>query len=579
MNPYSPNDISLQESQPNERNEWRQDAHEEPSSLSARIWKFRFHYFLPLPAWLMLFAVSLPPLVLAFLIPFKDVKIHLGVAGSPWAGFEAFRTLFGDDIFRQALANTAAIKLSGALLAGLLGLGLALALHALPWRRLRGALLVLFLVPFFIPSAVLARTILDLLASESTFEQGAAAFTDPSLARLIVMAAALLKTSGIPVALALAAVAFGPANPDAGYARAVFVPALRAVGAFALVQLSGLFTADFDLIYAQAHALIIESLMTVDLYVFRWGFHMMNLSLAGAAWLVQFILHLPLLFAAYFLIRRYLSPSLFVDGRTDTPVRQVSPAWQTAGIAAVSAYALVVGFMLYRIFVRPFLLASEHAGAPGAWLHWPPVVAFLFVAVLTAIGSMVMTVLLAYPLTVRTLPGRGLYKLVLIIFLAAGPMMVPHFMYLRHFVNTLVPLVLLGLFNLAAVFVLKERFNQLYGDRKRLAERTGRGEAHAFVTLFLPAMWRPLVGLGVLQAASLWNSFLIPLIYLSSAEMHPPILLYLRTAFEGGAWGVPFSDPSNLQAAALISLPPVLLLLVFRRFLTADLFLGQSRNH
>jgi putative aldouronate transport system permease protein len=46
----------------------------------------------------------------------------------------------------------------------------------------------------------------------------------------------------------------------------------------------------------------------------------------------------------------------------------------------------------------------------------------------------------------------------------------------------------------------------------------------------------------------------------------------------GQAMGIEFSDPLILQYGALISLPSVLLLLIFRRWITSEVLLSQIRR-
>lgn len=543
-------------------------------SLPARIWKYKLHYVLPLPAMLLFLSLYLPALAIAFVLPFKDFSPAQGLFTSSWVGLDHVRSLLWDPLFRHALVNTVTIKLSSVIFGGLVALGLALALHALRPRWLRGALVTLFLVPFVIPSAALAHVGRDLFSFTPRFPLDGSGPGDAMLAKVIVIALVILKTCGIPVALALATIAAGGANPEEGYARRVAVPALRAICAFMLVQLSAFFTVDFELIHLLFNPMNVESLITVDVYVFRRFIHM-SYGLAGSAWLVQFVLQLPLIVAAYFLIRRYLSSSLFQHGLPASGERPVGIGGRVLAAIGVSLHALVIGFFLYRLFVRPFLQTSMHAADLDVWLPAGSFAAYLFVIFWIVVFHLLLTVMLAYPLTVRDLPGRGLYKSVLLFFVAAGPMALQQFFQLKLLTNALIPFFLTGLFNLMGVFVLKERFNEQFGDRKRLAERSGLGEAHTLVTLFLPKIWRPLIGLGVLQAIVLWNSYLIPLLYARSADYYSPIL-HFQALFLSQT---EFDDPLVLRAAALISLPPLLLFPVFRRWVTGDLFLSQIRRY
>src|SRR5690606_2973691 len=107
---------------------------------------------------------------------------------------------------------------------------------------------------------------------------------------------------------------------------------------------------------------------------------------------------------------------------TAAPAGTGGPAWRIAGALIVSLYGLLVVFLLVRLFVYPFLQTSDHAANLGAHLSAMPFFTYLILIFFMVIFHSVLTGLLAYPLTARTLPGRGAYKALLWLFVAAGPM-------------------------------------------------------------------------------------------------------------------------------------------------------------
>ncbi|MGO4185918.1 hypothetical protein AB4Z17_32810, partial [Paenibacillus sp. TAF43_2] len=196
-----------------------------------------------------------------------------------------------------------------------------------------------------------------------------------------------------------------------------------------------------------------------------------------------------------------------------------------------------------------------------------------FIAVIV---FLLMTVTLAYPLTVKHLPGRSWYKLFLLIVISMGSGMINEYLFVRslEMVNTIIPQMIFGFFNLAAVFVLKSIFNGRYADLKTEAELSGKGELHTFFTLFIPKIWKPLLALGVLHFVVLWNSYLPALIYISNMELQTPIMKLVQLASSGGE----LDSTLMLQLGALTSLPSVMLFLIFRRWLTSEIFIGQIRK-
>lgn len=139
--------------------------------------------------------------------------------------------------------------------------------------------------------------------------------------------------------------------------------------------------------------------------------------------------------------------------------------------------------------------------------------------------------------------------------------------------NTIFPQFLFGFFNLTAVFVLKSIFNARYADLKEQAEAGGRGELHTFITLFIPKIWKPLLALGALQFVVLWNSYYPSLIYLANVENYSPVMQFAQQASSGEG-----NIRVILQFGAWLSLPSIVIFLLFRKWLTSEVFVSSIRK-
>ena len=281
-----------------------------------RIWKYKFHYFLAFLPLLLIFLLKIIPFIAGFRMAFTDVKIIYGIFGSEWTGWANFDALFGMPEFGHILGNTFAIKLSYMGVVGILSLMLAAALSGIRSDGLRNAFVVLFLIPYFIPSAVIADTAANLLSpSQSILTTGGSLpLADPAYFRAIVYLLEALKTCGIPVLLALAAIrAYRSRATASGIRRpSSFYPALRALVAFLLIQLSTILSTDFDLLYRLNNPLVYSVGDTVDTFAFRTGFMNANFGVGSAMWLFQFAIQLVFTLAAYLLVRKWFVRDLFV---------------------------------------------------------------------------------------------------------------------------------------------------------------------------------------------------------------------------------------------------------------------------
>ncbi|MCI3919156.1 hypothetical protein MO973_02780 [Paenibacillus sp. TRM 82003] len=566
-----------------------------PRSYLQRIWKYRLHYVIVLPALLLIFLFKLVPLATALYLPFIDYKPFHGLFGSEWVGSANFEQLFAMPEFGGIVSNTVAFKVGAAVATAAVGFVAALSLHAVRSARLRAGLTTLFLAPYVLPAVVLAYVAIHVLSPTAspffTFETFVLA--EPGLFRPVAVLLEALRLGGIPAIVALAAIharqtaADGGALRGVGYGDTVVVPALRAVCAFAIIQLSTLFSSSFELLYPLQNPLNYETADTLDAFIVRSGLMMANFSVASAAWLLQFAANLVCTVGAYLLVRGAFAKDLFGGSNRGADASRPSeagsksaPAGAVVGTAVAGLYGLAVLFPLYVLFVHPFIQSSAATVGPLDILQLPNAVLYMAAFGFAVVVHLLMTATLAYPLTVRRLPGRNAYKLFLLVAMTAGAGTIHEFLTVRSWgaLNTIFPVVLTGFVSIVPVFVLKSIFNARYAGEKARLEAEGRGELHAFFALFLPKVWKPLVALGALHFIALWGSFTSSFMYLSDASQSTPVLQFLRTFQSGPLPGAEPGDPLLLTIGALISLPSIALLLLFGRWLTSEVWVSQIRR-
>jgi putative aldouronate transport system permease protein len=206
-------------------------------------------------------------------------------------------------------------------------------------------------------------------------------------------------------------------------------------------------------------------------------------------------------------------------------------------------------------------------------------VVYFLINLAAVIISFLITLTLAYPLTVKDLPGRGIYKVYLVVVLVMGVGSLHEYILFKNMgmINTFYPHLFSGFISIG-VFVLKSIFNSKYSELKEKASLEGRGELHTFFCLFVPKVWKPLIALGVLQFVAMWNSFYSSLVYMTRGDAFSPIMLFKTISTAGNKMGIAFNDRIILEFGAIISLPSILLLVIFRKLLTSEVFISQSRK-
>lgn len=556
----------------------------EKKSVWSRIWKYKLHYFIIVPALLLLFLFKGIPLIQGVWMAFVDYKVIKGLFHSEPAGWSNITALWNDPAYVSALSNTLVIKLEYIAGSGILALLFALALSSIRGDKWKMAFSTLLLAPVFIPSVVLAYTAMIIVSPEHSplFHWDVFVLGDNAWYQPMLVSVEIVKTVGIPVLLAAAAIRSGQSAMKRGgtYLRTHIVPALRAIAAFALIQLSLLFTTDFELAYSLLNPLIYESGDTLETYMFRVGFIQAQFSLSSAAWFVQTVVQLICTLLAYLLIRGLFTNDLFHKLAVAKTDQVRGGNFRFVGAAATWIFAIVLLVLVFIVLVYPFTLPS--ASSMGLWdlVRQGNFVLHILLDLLAVIGFLFITLTLAFPLTVKDLPGRGLYKLLLLLLMTVGAATLPEFMLYRNLgmVNTLAPNLLSGMFSLGSVFVLKSIFNSKYSEMKEQAANEGRGELHALFYLFIPKIWKPLLALGVLQFVTLWGSYMYSLIYMARADLYSPAMLFKSIALGGNELGIPPGDPVIMRFGAIVSLPCLILLLLFGRWLTSEVLTSQARK-
>lgn len=557
----------------------------------ARIWKYKLHYVIVLPGMFLIFFFKIIPLLLGLYLPFVNYKAFLGVFSSAWVGMGNFTKLFDDPTFLNVLSNTLLIKAGYIAGSGILAFLLALALSCIRSGRLRDIFSTLFLIPYFIPSVIVAYIVM-LLCSQSQSplgENSTLLLIDPNWFRPLLVMVDIIKTCGIPVLLALTAIASKQralvqgSDLTVSFMHRNVMPAVKVITAFMLMQLSTLLSTDYELIGQLLNPLVYNVGDTLDTYQFRVGLLTANFSISGAVWLFQFAVQLLLTLLIYRIIRSLFINDLFHRFEPAKDLNNESSGKRAAGIVVVLVYAFAIVFFLYILFIYPFLSGSPSGAGLRNLYSLSHFNLYLVINLAAVVVHLVLILTLAYPLTVKDLPGRGMYKTFLLIAVVVGAGSIPEYILFKSLgmLNTFFPHMLNGFFSIIHIFVLKSIFNGKYAELKEKASAEGRGELHSFIFLFIPKIWKPWLALGVLQFVSLWNSYYDSLLYVARQDLFPPVLVFRMISINGlesDGLVSSFGDPMILQYGALICLPPIVLLFIFRKLLTSEVLTSQIRK-
>lgn len=186
----------------------------------------------------------------------------------------------------------------------------------------------------------------------------------------------------------------------------------------------------------------------------------------------------------------------------------------------------------------------------------------LILVVMTLIGTLLSSALVAYGFSRLRFPGKSwLFMLLLSTMMLPGAVtMLPSFLIFRSlgWINTLYPLWVPAFFASAFnVFLLKQFFSNIPMELEDAAKIDGCSYLRTFWQVMLPQIKPALAVIAIWTFMGSWNNFMGPLIYVSSPENMP--IAYAVQLFQNDRGG----EPGLTMAFATMSMVPVLLLFFF----------------
>ena len=270
-----------------------------------------------LPGVVLLLAFQYVPL-LGNVIAFKDYLPFIGIADSPWVGFENFRVITdGDARFLNALKNTLIITVIQVVVVFPIPIMLALALNSVISERLKRVVQSVLYLPHFLSWVIVVAVFQQFLGGAGMINnflrahdlQTMSIIGNPDAFIPLITSQVIWKDSGwatilftavlsqVSVQLYEAAVVDG-----AGRWRQmlhVTLPALRPIIILLLIlKLGDSLSVGFEQIFLQQQAVGLDASEVLDTYVYNNGIIDQNWSVAAAVGLVKGVVGVVLVWGA-----------------------------------------------------------------------------------------------------------------------------------------------------------------------------------------------------------------------------------------------------------------------------------------
>ena len=206
--------------------------------------------------------------------------------------------------------------------------------------------------------------------------------------------------------------------------------------------------------------------------------------------------------------------------------------------------------------------------------------------------SMVMTVLMAYPLTKQRLHGRGFFSFLALFTMYFSGGTIPIYLNIKSLglLDTPWSLILPGMLSTYNMIILKSFFSALPKELEEAAFIDGANDFQVLLQMYLPLSMASIATLTLFYAVGKWNSFQDALYYIST-KAYQPLQLKLYhiimgsqavdiAAMEGGSSAVATSVSESIEPATIIfaTLPILVVYPFVQRYFVSGVTIGAVKG-
>lgn len=210
----------------------------------------------------------------------------------------------------------------------------------------------------------------------------------------------------------------------------------------------------------------------------------------------------------------------------------------------------------------------------------------VFLAVVGTAINMALTVMLAYPLSRETLPGRKFLTAFLVFPMLFNGGMIPTYLVVKQYgiLNTLWSLILSMAVNVYNLLILNKFFKSIPSSLIEAAKIDGCGDAATLIKIVLPLSKASLATISLFYAVGHWNEFLRGSIYINT-DSRWPLQVVLRNIIDMvsndvTSAGDMFMNPENFKMACIvITVLPILCVYPFlQKHFTQGVMMGSVKG-
>ncbi|WP_214627771.1 carbohydrate ABC transporter permease [Paenibacillus agaridevorans] len=200
----------------------------------------------------------------------------------------------------------------------------------------------------------------------------------------------------------------------------------------------------------------------------------------------------------------------------------VTPANVLHELGSFPLFPRAVSFEAYK-------MALELPQVPRAFLN------SVFVTVVGTVLNLLLTVLVAYPLSKLHLKGRNFFLLFIVFTMLFGGGMIPTYLIVKSFglINSLWALIVPTVISAFNMLIVKQFFESVPKELEESSVIDGANDSQVLWNIYLPVSLPVFAAVGLFYAVSHWNELFQSILYINHANKWPlQVVLYhlLNTA-------------------------------------------------
>ena len=206
--------------------------------------------------------------------------------------------------------------------------------------------------------------------------------------------------------------------------------------------------------------------------------------------------------------------------------------------------------------------------------------------------AMVMTILMAYPLTKKRLRGRQFFSFLALFTMYFSGGTIPIYLNVKSFglLDSMWSLIIPGLLSTYNMIIMKSFFASLPGELEEAATIDGANDFQILLQVFLPLSLASIATLTLFYAVGKWNSFADAKYYITSRALQPLQLKLYNiikgatavdvAAIEGGSNSNATSISESIESATIIfaTLPILVVYPFVQRYFVTGVTIGAVKG-